>query len=115
MSTPLDEIKGFVDEAERLNKQRMEEAMKNKGMNPYLQLPKGVTKFKLLPFKPGSRVSFGKDQYVFKVEQESKQYDWSVTKNSPLAIQIIRKLLEAPVDISVMRSGDGKTTRYEML
>ena len=115
MSIPLDEIKGFVDEAERLNKQRMEEAMKNKGLNPWLQLPKGITKFKLLPFKPATRVSFGKDQYVFKVEQEGKQYDWSVTKNSPLAIQVIRKLLEAPVELSVMKSGDGKATRYELI
>ena len=116
-----EDIRTFVDGVVKENDARREAAMKEKGLNPYLQLDKGITEFTLLPFKPVVRTSsFGKDQFVFKVEKKSAtgelvKYDWTVTRNSPLTVIVVKKLLEAPVPLKVMRSGDGKSTRYELL
>ena len=111
-----EDIRSFVDGVIKENQERRDAAMKEKGLAPYLQLDKGVTEFTLLPFKPAKRTSsFGKDQYVFKAEKAGTKYDWTVTCNSPLAVEVVKKLLEAPVTLKVMRSGEAKTTRYELL
>ena len=116
-----EDIRTFVDGIVKENEARRDAAMKEKGLNPYLQLDKGITEFTLLPFKPVKRTSsFGKDQFVFKVEKKNPEgvlvkYDWTVTCNSPIAVEVVKKLLEAPVPLKVMRGGDGKATRYELL
>lgn len=116
-----EDIRTFVDGVVKENEARRDAAMKEKGLSPFLSLEKGITKFTLLPFKPTIRTSsFGKDQFVFKVEKKNSQgslekYDWTVTRNSPLAVEVVKKLLEAPVEISVMKSGEGTTTRYELI
>ena len=116
-----EDIRMFVDGVVKENEARRDAAMKEKGLSPFLSLEKGITELTILPFKPTIRTStFGKDQFVFKVEKKNSQgvlekYDWTVTRNSPLAVEVVKKLLEAPVTIKVMKSGEGKTTRYELI
>ena len=115
-SKPNKELLSFVEAQEKENKERLEASLKDKGRAPFLRLEIGANVITLLPRKPTSRVSqFGKDQWVFKVATAGgEEADWSVTKTSPLAIKVIRKLPVAPCELTILKMGSGTTTRIDL-
>ena len=109
------ELLDFVRTQESENKERIEAALKEKGRAPYLELEEGENRITLLPKKPTSRINnFGKDQWVFKVAKNGEEKDWGVTKTSPMMIKVVRKLAEAPCEITVIRVGLGQATRIDL-
>jgi hypothetical protein len=110
------ELGDFVRKARKENEERKAEALAAKGDSPYLNLEEGLNKFMLQPEIPSERESsFGKTQYCFKVTQGGTEKVWTVTKNSPMAQQVVDKLLKAPVELTVNRLGTGKSTRLALL
>ena len=109
------ELLDFVRTAEAENSERLEASLKEKGRAPYLELEQGENKVTILPKKPTSRTNnFGKDQWVFKVAKGGEEKDWGVTKSSPMAIKVIRKLAQAPCEIVIIRTGRGQATRIDL-
>jgi len=110
------EIDSFINSELTKADQRRDEAMKSKGLHPFLSLENGINEFTLEKVMPTTRVSsYDKDQYVFTTTQDGETKDWTVTINSPFAREVLAKLKVAPINVTVMRSGKGKDTRYEFV
>jgi len=110
------DLDDFINEEVMKQEEKRDQAMKERGLLPYLACEKGVTKFTLLRAKPTTRISsFNKEQYVLKVNHKGELKDWTVTINSPFARDVLDKLRDAPIEVSVMRSGVDKATRYEFI
>jgi hypothetical protein len=110
------DLDDFINEEVMKQEEKRDQAMKEKGLLPYLACEKGVTTFTLLRAKPTTRISsFNKEQYVLKVNHKGELKDWTVTINSPFARDVLDKLRDAPIVVSVMRSGVDKATRYEFI
>jgi len=109
------ELMEFVKTARTQNEERKVAALAERGDRPYLELEVGETKVMLQAEIPKIRTSsYGKEQYCFIVEHEDKMKVWTVTINSPIAIQVINKLLKAPTSMVIVRSGAGKSTRLDL-
>ena len=105
----------FVKGARAENKARQEKSMAEGGQKPFLKLEAGETVLTLQPTIPIVRKnSFGQEQYGFEVEHEKVLKLWTLSKNNPIAIKIVDKLLKAPCKITVIRTGEGKATRYDL-
>lgn len=110
------DLDDFINEEVMKQEEKRDQAMKEKGLLPYLACEKGVTTFTLIRAKPTTRISsFKKEQYVLKVNHKGELKDWTVTINSPFARDVLDKLRDAPIEVSVMRSGVDKATRYEFI
>ena len=110
------DLDDFINEEVMKQEEKRDQAMKDKGLLPYLALEKGITEFTLLRAKPTTRISsFNKEQYVLKVKHNEEMKDWTVTINSPFARDVLDKLRDAPIAVKVMRSGSDKATRYEFV
>ena len=106
----------WLEEKEKANTQRMEEKLIKQGRSPYLRLEQGENTFTLLPTIPTPHTSnWGKQQEVFKVKQNDTEYDWPITLTSPLYIKVARRIPNAPVDMTVVRVGEGQQTRLSII
>ena len=103
------------EELKTINEQRVQK-LREKGKNPFLQLPKGVSEIKIVPEIPQKRVNnFGREVADFTVEYQGEKYTWSVSTNSPLYREILERLQNHVYTIKVIRSGEGKLTRYDIM
>ena len=109
------DLMDFVKGARAENKARQEKNLAEGGQRPFLKLEAGETKLILQATVPVTRKnSFGQEQYGFEVEHEKVIKLWTLSKNNPIAIKVVDKLLKAPVTITVIRTGEGKATRYDL-
>lgn len=101
------ELKGWIK-----NKQETRET------GDYLKLGVGVTDLVLLAEIPEERTANfkdgPKDQYVFSVEVNGERKLWSRTVASPFTDKLVDLLAKAPIEISVIRTGSGMDTRYDI-
>ena len=85
----------------------------------YLKLPEGETKLTLLPKVPQSRTAQFKDgpkeQLIFYVSIDGKEYMWTRTRDSTMADELVDLLVKAPVTFTVLRDGLDLDTRYTIL
>jgi len=103
------------EELKKINEQRIQR-LREKGKNPYLKLPKGVSEIKVLPEIPTKRTNnFGKEVADFTVEYQNEKYTWSVATNSPLYRKVLERLQNHAYILKVIKSGEGKTTRYDIM
>jgi len=103
------------EEAKKIEAQRMQK-LREAGKNPFLKLPKGVSEIKLLPEIPTKRINnFGREVADFQIEYNGEKYTWSVTVNSPLYRQLLERFQTHSYTIKVIKSGEGKTTRYDIM
>ena len=109
------EIKKFVEEERAAREADRAAYMEEHDMKTFVKWPKGTTVFMLEPVIPRAHQSFGKDVKVFRILIEGEEFDWSINPRSPLYGQIVERLLEAPVELKLNRSGDGLQTRYELI
>ena len=106
----------WLSEKETRNTERIEANLKDQGRSPYLRLEQGENKFTLLPIVPTPKTSnWGKKQEVFKVQKDDTEYDWPITVTSPMYIKIARKMPQAPIDVTVVRVGEGQQTRLSLI
>ena len=116
MSEKKVDFNKWLAEKEKTNTKRMEEKLADQGRSPYLRLEQGENTFKLLPIAPQPQTSkWGKEQEVFRVLKKDTEYDWPITLTSPMYIQIARRMPKAPVDVTVVRMGEGQQTRLSLL
>lgn len=110
-NTSLDE---FLDtETVRIEGER-QDLLSEKGYAEFLKLESGETRVKFMPSIPRFvEGSFG-DRRAFRVIVKDKEYDWSVNPRSPMYRQLIELLRRAPVEVKIIRVGEGKNTRYDL-
>ena len=102
-------------ELKTINEQRVQR-LREKGKNPFLQLPKGVSEVKIIPEIPVKRMNnFGKEVADFTVEYQNEKYTWSISTNSPLYRKVLERLQNHAYTLKIIKSGEGKTTRYDLL
>lgn len=104
-------------EKERLDSIK-EQAWKEKGYLEFFTPPKGVSKITVLPKIP--RIMEGKygTRRVFRVKVNGTEFDYGINPSSPVYRILIEKMQATggkPIEITLMRSGEGKATRYEVL
>ena len=109
------EIKKFVEEERAAREADRAAYMQDHDMATFVKWPKGTTVFTLEPRIPRPHESFGKAVKVFRITLGGEEFDWSINPRSPLYGQIVERLLEAPVELKLNRSGDGLQTRYELI
>jgi hypothetical protein len=106
----------WLAEKEKINNERLESNLAKQDRNSYLMLEQGENKFTLLPIVPTPRTSnWGQEQDIFKVQKNGNEYDGGVSVKSPLYIKIARLMPKAPVEVTIVRVGEGKQTRLSLL
>ena len=117
-----EDMKLWIENARKVNAERLKETLKAKGMSPYLILVQGENSFTLLPVIPVERISsYGRTQGVFKIKQktasaphEGEEFDWPVTVNSPMYMKVVDLLENSPIGVTVIKLGSGKATRLDL-
>lgn len=102
-------------EAEKVReaKQRSD-YMEMHDMKEFWKAEVGTNNITLLPAIPrATKSSFGEKQ-AFRIEVDGKKYDWNINPKSPMYRQLVALLMAAPVAVKVIRTGSGKTTRYDL-
>jgi len=107
-------LKEFVEAEKAAIEQRRRDWMNEQGYKTFIKWPKGATEFTLMPVVPRSHKSFGKEKMAFRVTVDGEEFDWSVNPISPMYGELIDYLVEAPVDGTLIRVGEGTQTRYEL-
>ena len=108
-------IKEFVQkELARMEEER-KQYMEDQGLIDYVVWEKGATSAVLLPKIPvhDPDGSFG-PRYKFQVKLGENEYTWSVNPRSPMYRELVSKLEVAPAGFVLIRTGDGKQTRYDV-
>ena len=102
-------------ELERIEADR-QAAIKAKGGLPFLpKLELGVTRLKMLPAIPKDYDGQNGPRKHFNVMSGSTEHTWSVNPRSPLYRDLLKILPLAPVEIDVVRTGEGRSdTRYSV-
>jgi hypothetical protein len=101
------------EELEGLDKAR-EEALKQKGFQPFFKFPQGetVVEFKKQTPRPNPRFPQNK---VFRIVVDGEEYDLSVNSRSPLYRDILNVLSQGVTKVKVIRVGQGRDTRYTVM
>ena len=111
MSTLEEFIKKELAQAE----ENLKKAMEAKGLKPFLKMEKGENWMTLLPAIPRKEVDeYKKERAHFAVKVNGEEYDYAVNTRSPLYTQLLRKLVTAPTDICVIKTGERQDTKYEL-
>jgi hypothetical protein len=108
-------IDDFVATEKAAKAKAREEYLKEQDYKDFIKWPQGVTGFQLEAVIPRENTSFGTLKKVFRITVDGVEYDWSVNPLSPMYVQILDKLLEAPVGMQINRLGEGLETRYSLL
>ena len=111
----MSDIKKFVQEELARMKAERKKYMEDECLTEFVAWEKGATSAVLLPKIPvyDPDGSFG-PRYKFQVQLGENEYTWSVNPRSPMYRELISKLEEAPAGFVLIRTGDGKQTRYDI-
>ena len=83
-------------------------------MKDFWKAESGENKITVLPSIPRSVKSNFGDKMAFRIEVQGKKYDWNINPKSPMYRTFVDLLAKAPVEVTVIRTGSGKTTRYDL-
>lgn len=101
-------------EKARLEKER-KDFMEGKGYKDFFRPEKGTTEVVLLPKVPRAiKGDYGTRQ-AFRVAVGVQEFDWAVNPRSPVYRQLVGRLSEAPATFNLVRTGEGKSTRYDLV
>src|SRR5437899_3250538 len=95
----------------------LELKIRAKGMVPFLPALKvGETVLEIEPRKPVADEYKGKARKLIWVKtQDGKDYNWTVSPNSPVYRAILKLLPQAPVRVRVVRVGQGSDTKIDLV
>lgn len=109
-------LKKWVDRTHlRLEKER-KDFMDKKGYKEFFRPDIGETTVTLLPHIPRNIKS---GQYgvreAFRIAVDGVELDWAVNPRSPVYRALVEHLEVAPVEFKLIRTGEGKSTRYSLV
>jgi hypothetical protein len=111
--------KWIETENQKLAEER-QQRMKEMGFVELLRLPIGESILTFQPEEPRTVNTKYGERKVFKVmiwkngQVEDKTYDFMINEKSPLYRSIISQLANGNNTITIVRSGEGKATRYSV-
>ncbi len=105
--------KWIEQENRRMEKERSD-YMDSHDMKSFWSPEKGSNKITLLAKVPRATKSDFGDKMAFRVVAEGQEWDWNINPKSPMYRQFVKLLAKAPVEITIIRTGDGKQTRYDL-
>lgn len=94
----------------RFEKQK-QEAMEEKGYRPFYKMIKGENKLTFENVEPELREIKGKENVVWNVNGDK---DLALNINNPIVAQITDKLIAGEKELTIIRTGEGENTRYEL-
>jgi len=111
----VDDLTKWVKtEQDRIEKERRD-FMKKHDMKDFFQAPKGESQVVLLPKVPRAvKGDYGTRQ-AFRVSVDSVERDWTVNPRSPIYRELVERIGEAPVGFTLIRTGEAKSTRYDIV
>jgi len=97
--------------------ENLETKIRAKGDIPYLPALKvGETTLEIQPRKPVSDEFKGKERRLIWVKAENgRDYNWTISPNSPVYRAILKILPQAPVKVRVVRVGQGSDTKIDLV
>lgn len=107
--------KWLLQEQQRIKKER-QDYMDTHDMKQFFRPAKGSSKIELLRKMPRTvKGSFG-DREAFRIRTEDGvEWDWCVNRKSPLYRDLINRMrLNVDLKFELIRTGDGKSTRYDI-
>ena len=110
------DLRKWVTQEKAAMQKKREQQFKDKGieLTPFLKLVEGENKITLLPKIPRiSEGQFGK-QYIFQAKQGRTEYSLGIRENSPLYRMLVNVLTDIPTDLTIIRAGEQKATRYSI-
>jgi len=105
--------KWIETENQKLAEQRKQH-MQDLGFTDLLRLPIGESTLIFQPEQPRTANTKYGERKIFKVEYDGKTYDFMINEKSPLYRAIIEQLADDNNTITIVRSGEGKSTRYSI-
>lgn len=104
MVSKLEELRAKFDK-------QKEEAMAEKGYKPFYKMVKGENKITFDDPEPEIRTIKGKEAIVWNVNGDK---DLAINMSNPIASQITDALLKGAKELTIIRTGEGEDTRYEL-
>jgi hypothetical protein len=102
-------------ESERLDQER-QQRMKDKGYRDFFNWKKGENRFEIVLHEPTREIEgkYGK-QIIFAAKSEGMIYDLAINVKSPAYRIVVNGLAESKTKFNILKSGEGKETKYELL
>jgi len=116
MTNEGEELKLWAEnEAKRLAEERTQK-MKEKGYREFYSWRKGENHFRIIMSEPRREIegTYGK-QIIFAATTGTGMFDLAVNVRSPVYRMIVNGLAKGQADFNILKSGEGKETRYEQL
>jgi len=104
-----------TEESKRLDDERAQK-MKDRGYREFYSWKKGENRFRIITAEPRREIEgkYGK-QMIFAATTGKEPIDLAVNVRSPVYRMIVNGLAEGKSEFNILKSGDGKETRYEQL
>jgi hypothetical protein len=91
-------------------------AIENAGRKEYFKFPKGETEFTInttiSPTEENGKFGIRK---IFQIQVKGKEYLWSTNPKNPTYREIINKMANGQTVFRMLKSGEAKDTKYELL
>ena len=116
MTNETDQLKLWAEgESKRLMTERAEK-MAEKGYREFYSWRKGENHFRIITGEPKREIigTYGK-QLIFAATTGTGTVDLAVNVKSPVYRMIVNGLAEGKCEFNILKSGEGKETRYEQL
>jgi len=103
------------DEVKKLDQERADKR-KEKGYREFYNWRKGENKFQIIVSEPMREIDgkFGK-QKIFAAKAGEETVDLAINVKSPVYRIVLRGVAEGKTKFNILKSGDGKDTKYELL
>ena len=108
-------IEKFKEKELKQLKEERDAYLEDQDYKEFIKWPQGVTDAILCPVIPRDHLSFGKAKKVFRVNVDGVEYDWSVTRSSPMYGDMLELLSYKEVKFRLQRMGEGIQTRYSLI
>ena len=102
------------EEVNRVEKEK-QEAFDKKGLKTFWAPSKGENLVEILPVPIKESKFENTLKKVFRVNVKGKEFDWSLNPKNPIYRDIIREMKAGTMIFNVLKTGDGPSTRYELL
>lgn len=111
---PQKKLQGFAAaEAQRLEEER-QKAMEEHGYAPFWTMAEGTHIIEFADAMPRENNLYP-DRPIFRVKIGSEEWDYSISKRSPLYREVMQHLADGEFRLSITRIGTGKSdTRYKV-
>lgn len=111
----MSNLQEFVEKEKTKLEQEAEKYREEHDMKGFWIPEKGETKFQAIDKEPREADWGEGKRIVFRVKVGEEEKDWAVNPRNPVYRRLIQRMTAGEKEFTLLRTGEGKATRYEFL